>query len=217
MLEMPLFPLHMVLFPGTPLRLHIFEDRYKRMINQCIRQKQAFGVVLIRQGAEALGPLAEPYPIGTSAQIVQVQRLPDEKMNITAIGEQRFRVVSLRKDTEPYLVGYVEFYPLPSSDELKLHKAGARLLGWVSQYLGVLASAGAGEFDIDQLTRDPIDLAYQSAAMVQISNIQKQALLSIPDAVELVERMNGVYRREIALLKATLHEGINGIGSFSLN
>lgn len=217
MLEMPLFPLHMVLFPGTPLRLHIFEDRYKRMVNLCMRHKQPFGVVLIKRGAEALGPVAEPYLIGTSAQIVQVQRLPDERLNISAVGGQRFRVISLRKDVEPYLIGYVEPYPLQGREALSLSKAGTKLLGWVSLYLGALATAGAGQVDIDQFPEDPVSLAYQSAAMIQMSNLQKQELLSIQDANELIEQMNGLYRRELALLKATLGKGSSTSGSFSNN
>ena len=61
MQEIPLFPLNTVLFPNAPLRLHIFEERYKRMVNDCLAEKQPFGVVLIRHGLEALGPLAEPF------------------------------------------------------------------------------------------------------------------------------------------------------------
>ncbi|HSG18664.1 MAG TPA: LON peptidase substrate-binding domain-containing protein, partial [Anaerolineae bacterium] len=51
MFELPIFPLNTVLFPGMPLSLHIFEDRYKLMIGKCLQERRAFGVVLIRQGA----------------------------------------------------------------------------------------------------------------------------------------------------------------------
>jgi Lon protease-like protein len=57
MFELPLFPLNTVLFPGMPLTLHIFEDRYKRMIRTCLKTRQPFGVVLVRHGQEAFGPL----------------------------------------------------------------------------------------------------------------------------------------------------------------
>ena len=61
MLELPLFPLNTVLFPGMPLNLHIFEERYKRMMQACIESSKPFGVVLIKQGLEAHGPLADPF------------------------------------------------------------------------------------------------------------------------------------------------------------
>ncbi len=77
MFEIPLFPLNTVLFPGTPIHLHIFEERYKQMINLCLQEQRPFGVVLIRNGMEALGPLAEPFHIGCTAEIAHVERLED--------------------------------------------------------------------------------------------------------------------------------------------
>ena len=106
MFELPLFPLNTVLFPGMPINLHIFEPRYKLMIEQCIQNDEPFGVVLIHKGTEASGPLAEPHPIGCTAQITQVERLDDGRMNILAVGGERFQIRSLNL-FEPYLVGTV--------------------------------------------------------------------------------------------------------------
>ena len=58
MITLPLFPLNTVLFPGIPVHLHIFEERYKEMISQCLEARVPFGVVLIKSGPEALGPAA---------------------------------------------------------------------------------------------------------------------------------------------------------------
>ena len=62
MVEIPLFPLNTVLFPNMPLSLHIFEPRYKIMVEQCLSREEPFGVALIQKGREALGPLPEPTP-----------------------------------------------------------------------------------------------------------------------------------------------------------
>jgi Lon protease-like protein len=70
--ELPIFPLNVVLFPGMPLPLHIFEERYKSMINRCIQAGHAFGVVLIREGQE-VGPPARPHDVGTTA-VIAVER-----------------------------------------------------------------------------------------------------------------------------------------------
>lgn len=86
MYELPLFPLNTVLFPGTPIQLHIFEDRYLKMINRCIEEHKPFGVVLIEEGSEAFGPLAKPYRIGCTALIAKVEKLEDGRINITAVG-----------------------------------------------------------------------------------------------------------------------------------
>ena len=90
MYELALFPLFTVLFPGMPLHLHIFEPRYRLMIQRCLEANQPFGVVLIRKGEEAMGPLAEPYITGCTARIARTERLRDGSMNLTVLGEERF-------------------------------------------------------------------------------------------------------------------------------
>src|SRR5687767_13844296 len=102
MTELPLFPLNTVLFPAMPLKLHIFEERYKTMINECIDNNSPFGVLLIDTGADSGGPLAKPHLIGCTAHITRVQRLPFGRMNIMAVGRERFRVNALFQN-KPYL------------------------------------------------------------------------------------------------------------------
>ncbi len=112
-MELPLFPLNTVLFPGASLPLHIFEERYKQMINQCLESGSAFGVLLIRSGNE-VGVPAEPFGVGTTASIVHVQRLQEGRLNLVCLGGQRFRVVRSLGE-QPYPVGEVE--TLASSDD----------------------------------------------------------------------------------------------------
>ena len=107
MQEIPLFPLHMVLFPGMSINLHIFEPRYLSMVSACLDQESPFGIVLIKKGSEALGPLAEPYPVGTTARITAVQKLTQGRMNITVQGGEIFEIVHLDPSGE-YLMGQVD-------------------------------------------------------------------------------------------------------------
>ena len=118
MYDLSLFPLETVLFPGTPVQLHIFEPRYRAMIQLCLDENRPFGVALIRQGLEVGGP-AEPYRVGCTARIVDVERLPDGKMNLTALGDERFRILKLRHD-QPFLVGQVEALPLAAAHSMEL-------------------------------------------------------------------------------------------------
>ncbi len=111
-MELPLFPLNSVLFPGATLPLHIFEERYKKMVNLCLESNSPFGVLLIRSGSE-VDEAAEPFEIGTTARIVRVQHLDAGRMNLICLGEQRFRL-SRQVSKIPYLVGEVE--PLQSID-----------------------------------------------------------------------------------------------------
>src|SRR5207248_5482663 len=103
---LPLFPLNTVLFPGMPLPLHIFEERYKLMIGRCIEDERPFGVVLIQSGPEVGGP-AVPHKVGTTAHIAAVKRADDGRMNLIAIGQERFQIREGVRQ-EPYLIARVE-------------------------------------------------------------------------------------------------------------
>jgi Lon protease-like protein len=215
MYELPLFPLNTVLFPGMPISLHIFEPRYKLMIEQCIQTSQPFGIVLIRQGVEAFGPPADPHPVGCTAQITQVERLEDDRMNIIAIGVERFQIHSLSHD-KPYLVGMVESYPLDDDNRQVITHAGEQLRPWVERYLSTLSQfSDEGPFDPRQLPDDPLALGYLAAALVQIPLDQKQTLLTVVHAADLLGNIRAIYRRELPLLTAIIErEGRQEQGLF---
>lgn len=201
MFELPLFPLNTVLFPGMPLPLHIFEDRYKQMINNCLEEKEPFGVVLIRNGKEALGPLAQPHSIGCTARIVEVQKLSDGRMNITSVGERRFRIISLNYDS-PYLIGNVEYYPLDEGDSEQLLKVAGSLVPKLKQYMHILNEVEEIDLDPEHLPDDPLILAHLSAVLLQIPAEKKQELLTSASALDLLNNANQIYRREIAFMRA---------------
>jgi len=217
MQEIPLFPLQTVLFPGALLRLHIFEERYKQMINFCIEKEQPFGVVLIRHGVEALGPLAEPYLVGTLAKIIQVEQLPDERMNIAAIGQERFQILSLEPDLESYLIGYVKPLLLLEHDQAYIDQKALRLHSQVERYFQALSEAGMGQFDMAQFPNDPVGFAYLSASLLQIANEQKQAILAAERAETLLAEVAKAYSRETALLKSFITRDLQGHDIFSRN
>jgi uncharacterized protein len=217
MFELPLFPLNTVLFPGMPLQLHIFEERYKRMIQLCLDQRQPFGVVLIRHGREALGPPAEPHYVGCTARIIEVEPLSEGRMNIVALGQQRFRVLSLNYD-QPYLVGKVELHPIEALDTHALADQGRILLPWVKRYMEILTRASDADLDPEHLPTDPLVLAYLAAVLLQIPADQKQRLLASTQATDLLANIQDIYRREVALLQRLLSaENIENPGKISLN
>jgi Lon protease-like protein len=99
---LPLFPLELVLFPRTPLPLHIFEDRYKLMIGDAIRNNSEFGIV--QAGEKGI------VSTGCTATVERVMKeYPDGRMDILALGRRRFEIVSLDEEKE-YLRGSVEFF-----------------------------------------------------------------------------------------------------------
>jgi Lon protease-like protein len=99
---LPLFPLSLVLLPTTPVPLHIFEERYKEMMGDVISSGSEFGIVLAKDDGIV--------NIGCTAKVDQViQRYPDGRLDLVAIGQRRFRVLSLNDD-KSYLRASVEFF-----------------------------------------------------------------------------------------------------------
>jgi Lon protease-like protein len=183
-----------------PLTLHIFEERYKQMIQECIENEEPFGVVLLRSGSEVLGlgASAEPYDIGCTAQLAQVQPAGQGRMNIVALGQERFRIVELEHD-HPYLVGQVEPYPLQNSDADQLQYAGAHLQIQVMRYLSMLEAMEDVQLEDVHLPDDPVSLAYFAGFLMKVQPPEKQAILTAERALDLVTKVNALYRKEIPL------------------
>jgi Lon protease-like protein len=216
--ELPLFPLNTVLFPHTPVHLHIFEPRYLEMIGRCLEKRRPFGVALIKSGSEALGPLAEPHRVGCTADIVRAEKLPQGRLNIIAVGRERFRIVELDEKSHLYLVGTVEPYPLEEDEAGALVEAGRQLRPRIERYLRLLAASGVGQVEPQELPAEPQALVFLAAALLQAPPIQKQALLEVASAAEMAAGLMAMLRREIALLE-TIHSKEAGLGkdSFSKN
>jgi Lon protease-like protein len=221
MIDLPLFPLNTVLFPGMPISLHIFEDRYKKMMNTCITERIPFGVVLISEGVEALGPLAMPYTIGCSARISQVQPIGQGRMNLLAVGQERFEVLELDRESQPYLVAKVEMLPMTESPRASLVSQGEKLRQEGLRYLEILSQVGDVQFDEAQLPDDPLELAYLGAYFIRVEADQKQKLLEAASTFQFVSDVRALYRRENILLERMIEESRkpnnNNTGTFSVN
>ncbi len=203
MTELPLFPLNTVLFPGVPIFLHIFEERYKQMVRLCVSQRRPFGVALIKQGREAFGP-AEPHGVACSADIVQVQPLHDRegRLNIVAVGRERVMIQSFHSQL-PYMVGMVEHFPLPEGGAATtLTEARRALLPWLEAYMEIFGRMQRIKFDKSQLPDDPVAFAYLASHLLQVSPLQKQKFLTAPTGLELLTQLRAAYRFEVALLKS---------------
>ncbi|MCC6147238.1 MAG: LON peptidase substrate-binding domain-containing protein [Anaerolineaceae bacterium] len=203
MYDLPLFPLDTVLFPGTPIFLHIFEERYKMMIKHCLETGAPFGVILIRRGVESLGPLAEPYSIGCTARLVTVEKLEEGRMNLVAMGDERFQILKLDR-SKSYLIGKVETIPLEKSAPLKITRLLKPLDTLVHRYTSLLKEMGGSEYELGelQLPNDYLAMLYIAAALLQIPAFEKQPLLSAPTVQDLVSRVFRLYRRETVILSS---------------
>jgi ATP-dependent Lon protease len=173
--ELSLFPLNSVLFPGGRLPLHIFEERYKQMVNDCLESNAPFGALLIRSGSE-VGEAAEPFDIGTTARIVRVRHLDEGRMNLVCLGEKRFRLTRKVRET-PYLVGDVEALASTDAEGEEVADAADTVAALFAEYCRLSLAAS------NQWTREigmpgaPGELADFVASRLGVSLWAKQRLL----------------------------------------
>ncbi len=180
--ELPLFPLpKVVLFPSRPLPLHIFEFRYRIMMNTILESDRRFGVLMVDP---MTGNIAN---IGCCAEIVDYQRLPDDRMKMLTLGQQRFRVLEYVRE-KPYRIGLVEWIEdnPPTKDLYPLATEVEQLLQDV-----VRLSSKLTEQSIDlpeDLPDLPLELSYWVASNLYGVPNEQQELLETQDTAARLER-----------------------------
>lgn len=197
-----LFPLNVVLFPGMKLPLHIFEPRYREMLEQCLSGDLEFGVVLIRTGQEVGGP-ADPYDVGTLTALEDVTRLPDGRFTLIAEGTDRFRVVEIT-GREPFLVATVELLPEEPGPADALAPVVADVTRLFETYWRQLFEAAGRPVPDFQPATDPAALSYQVAVTLQIERREKQVLLELESVEERLREEIAILRNQVRRLERAL-------------
>lgn len=203
MRELPLFPLHVVLFPGRPLPLHVFEPRYRQMLSDCLEGDGTFGVVAIRAGRET-GDEAEIFRVGTMAKIVRVEQLEDGRANLITVGTDRFQILE-QLPADPYrraIVEYLEDLDVTTTGEVTNgSRAGGEIATLRRLLVPYLLDMGAPEEIEQRLPDDPPTLAWLAAAAVQVDVPEQQRLLEmdstgrrLTEVIDLLRRESGIMR-----------------------
>jgi uncharacterized protein len=195
--ELPLFPLQAVLYPGLPIPLHIFEDRYRQMFKRVLDGERRFGVVAIVMGRDVdVG--ATYHPIGCVAEVAEVERHADGRLDVVARGRSRFRIDGVTQ-AAPYIVAEVTTLPETAGEaaEQRSVKAGRLFTRYVATLLR-MAGEQAESIDIPD---DPVAASYLVAAGLQVDLADKQRLLTLPSAAERLAAEATLLRRELVLLE----------------
>ncbi|MEM8778564.1 MAG: LON peptidase substrate-binding domain-containing protein [Cyanobacteria bacterium P01_G01_bin.49] len=180
--ELPLFPLpEVVLFPGRPLPLHIFEFRYRMMMNTILEEDRRFGVLMVNP---VDGEIAK---IGCCAEVVRFQRLPDDRMKILTLGQQRFRVLEYVRE-KPYRVGLVEWVEDKSTNE-DLHPLAREVEQLLQDVVRLSAKLTDQKIELpDDLPDLPTELSYWVAGNLYGVASEQQALLEMENTVARLQR-----------------------------
>lgn len=182
-IEIPLFPLDVVLFPGGALPLRIFEPRYLDMVSDCLKSERDIGVVLIKDGKEA-GAAAKTYKTGTLSYISYWHKRNNGMLGITLTGKQRFRILSTEVKSNQLTLAEVEILPNIVVSDIEHDEQLIKLLKQIIAQL---------EPPYTTMTKFYDDLEWVSARLIELLPLQlndKQQMLKM---TELKERINFLY------------------------
>jgi uncharacterized protein len=213
---LPVFPLSTVLFPGLVLPLHIFEERYRTLVQELVNSPEdgphEFGVVTLRHGSEVqtttegdAGPPVDDTPVtaeqlyeaGCTAELRQVTELPDGRFDIVTVGRRRFRVLAVAQGAEPYLTAEVEWLPDDDEPGETAELLAPRVLAAFRTYLELLRPDSEV---LDQVPDDPTVLSHLIAATAQLTTEERQTLLAAPDTATRLRAELKLLTREAGLL-----------------
>jgi ATP-dependent Lon protease len=202
--ELPLFPLpEVVLFTSHPLPLHIFEYRYRIMMNTILESDRRFGVLLFDPESQGIAR------VGCCAEVIRYQRLEDDRLHVWTIGQQRFRVLEFTR-TKPYFMGMVEWIEdeRPSKD---LHPLAENVEQLLRDVVRLSSKLSDRQMQLpENLPSLPIELSYWVAANLYGVYPEQQHLLELQDTEARLERemeILGTTRSHLAartVLKDTL-------------
>ncbi len=199
--RLPLFPLNTVLVPGLVLPLHVFEPRYRVLVQALLElpeeAERRFGVVAIRSGREVGADGARAlHAVGCTAELREVTPHADGRFDLVTVGETRFRLTGLDDGAgTPYHTGFVEFLRERDGDG-DVAGLARRVIARFAEYrerLGV---------DVTELPEQPQVISYLVAAAVVLDLPDRQALLEQPTTADRLRAEIELLRREVALVGA---------------
>ena len=183
-MRLPVFPLSVVLFPGTPMPLHIFEPRYRQMLDDCLAGDRHFGITPPGRTGEA----PDAGMVGCTAEVRVNQQLPDGRSNIVVLGGLRFVVGALLDESLPYHVASVETF---EDDPGTLPEAAraADLRAGFTRYSSLVRELNDVQPQDPELPEDPVGLSFHAAAGLDIDPAIKQRLLVERSTARRVEAL----------------------------
>ena len=189
-IEIPLFPLRVVLFPGAYLPLRIFEQRYLKMIRDCAENDTGFGVCMIREGEEAVSPV-KTTDIGTHAQVVDWYTLEDGLLGVATVGTVRFMVEESWRQDDGLFRAKVSIIPEPPP--CRIPEAYALLSDVLGRFMEKVGDQYP-DYTPDHL-QDAVWVGYRLAELLPLSGIEKQHMLELTDPIERLQGLLDVLPR----------------------
>ena len=195
--ELPLFPLPLVLFPGAPLPLHIFEPRYRRMLADVRAGNNLFGLSYFDANSAA-GDRPPAGHVGCAAEVVEVQPLPDGRSNILSVGLVRYRAESYVERGDPYLVGRVRFFEDEPEEGDRLGERAREVSALFARIARAVRTLNDERASLPELPdAGPERLSFLVAAAIEIEPEAKQQLLEMRSSFERLTRLRNLLAQAV--------------------
>jgi len=190
MAMLAMFPLGSVLFPGAVLPLHVFEPRYRQLVQDCLADSDhEFGVVLIERGFEVGGGDVRSM-IGTVARMMQVAQLDDGRYAMVTVGTRRIRVNAWVPD-DPYPLADVDDFPDDEPDASGLPERLAEVFARVRRLNALALELGDGRADtVAEISDDPLLASYHLSALAPLGPADQQRLLAASGPMQRLELLD---------------------------
>ena len=202
---MPMFPLGTVLFPHTSIPLHVFEERYRVMVRELLRDLDAhFGVVLIERGSEVGGGDVR-FNVGCAARIVDAEEFPDGRFAIAAVGAGRVRITQWLDD-DPYPRAEVEPLAEPDASAADFD-ARARVADAFADIVDLARRFDPRIVSPPELDPDPVRASFQAGAWAPIGPLDAQRVLETDDLGARLALLAQLLAERAEELRARLDDG----------
>ena len=212
--ELPIFPLPVVLFPGMPMPLHIFEERYRKMLADVRAGDNLFGLSYF-DSASSEKDLPPTGHIGCVAEVTESQALPDGRSNILTVGVVRYEVESYLDRGDLYLVGRPNYFEDEHEDESVLSANSREVADMFMRVANSIRVMNDERGNLPDITdTDPQRLSFLVAAAMEIEIETKQQLLELRSTSERLNRLRDLLVRVVGSYeeRARIHTIAKGNG-----
>jgi len=212
--DLPIFPLAVVLFPGVPLPLHVFEPRYRQMLDDIRAHNNLFGVSYfdVSSSTHDLPPAGH---IGCVAEVSETQTLPDGRSNILTVGVIRYRIDEYVERGDPYLIARVSFFEDEEEDDELLRESAREVAETFTRIARAVRTINDERAHLPDISdTEPQRLSFLVAAAMEVDTDLKQELLEMRSTSERLQRLRHMLQRAVAGYeeRARIHEMAKGNG-----
>ncbi len=196
----PIFPLPLVLMPYEILPLHIFEDRYREMLDDVMASNEVFGITYFEGDSQVERP--DERSIGCAAQVRQVETLDDGRSNIITVGISRYRLIEYVDNGKPYNEAEVAYFIDDAEDETEAEAGAERVFKLFQRIAEAAFKMSGSRGNLPELNRgDPEQLSFLVGAGFNFENELKLELLAMTSTLERLDKIDSILSKMVGQIE----------------